>query len=69
MHGIDVLNALRSDPQTADTPIVVVSADANPRQIQRLRAAGAQDYMTKPLKVSEVFRLLDMHGRPETPPA
>jgi PAS domain S-box-containing protein len=61
MHGIDVLRALRADPITTDTPVVIVSADASPGQIERLQAAGALTYVTKPFDVTAVLRLLDQH--------
>jgi signal transduction histidine kinase len=37
LHGSEVLDALRGDPATATIPVVVVSADATPGEIQRLR--------------------------------
>jgi PAS domain S-box-containing protein len=57
MAGSDVLKRLRADPQTSKIPVVVISADATPKQIDRLLAAGASDYLTKPL---DVRRLLDL---------
>ena len=62
MHGIDVLRALHADPVTADTPVVIVSADASPGQIERLHAAGALTYVTKPFDVNAILRLLDHHA-------
>ncbi|MCW2541254.1 MAG: sensor protein [Frankiales bacterium] len=62
MNGLDVLKELHSDPRTRLIPLVIVSADANPRQIARLRDAGAAHYMTKPLNVSDVLALLDTHA-------
>ncbi len=59
MAGIDVLRALKADPSTAEIPIVVLSADANPRQIDRLRSAGAQQYLTKPLDLEKTLGVLD----------
>lgn len=53
--GAEVLRQLRADQATRDTPVVVVSADATPRQISMLRQAGAEEYLTKPLDV-ERFR-------------
>jgi CheY-like chemotaxis protein len=47
--GYEVLNMLKSDPATADIPVVVISADAMSRQIKRLIEAGAHDYLTKPI--------------------
>lgn len=49
MTGVDVLNALRSDETTRDLPVVALSANAMPNDIHRARAAGANDYWTKPL--------------------
>ena len=61
MDGAEVLARLRADPATSRVRIVLVSADANPHQIQRLRDAGADGYLTKPLAVQEVFEMLDSH--------
>jgi CheY-like chemotaxis protein/anti-sigma regulatory factor (Ser/Thr protein kinase) len=58
-HGSDVLDELRSDPETADIPIVVVSADATVGEIQRLRDKGADDYVTKPLDVAQFLASLE----------
>ena len=58
-HGINVLQQLQEEPETAKIPVVVISADATPGQIQRLRAAGARDYITKPINVGECLELLD----------
>ncbi len=57
--GEEVLRRLQADPRTREIPVVVISADASPGQIQRLRAAGARDYLTKPIDVRAFLRLLD----------
>jgi CheY-like chemotaxis protein len=44
---------------TRDIPVVVISADDTARQIQRLMAAGARSYLTKPLDIAEFFRVID----------
>ena len=62
MDGIDVLHALRRGANTATIPVVVASADASPGQIARLLAAGVQNYVTKPLVVDDVFKLLDQYA-------
>jgi len=51
VSGAEVLEQLKSDPATATIPVVVVSADATPNQVERLQAAGAAAYMTKPIDV------------------
>jgi len=59
LRGHEVLERLRDDAATRDIPVVVISADATVRQINRLKAAGARSYLTKPLDISEFFRVVD----------
>jgi signal transduction histidine kinase/CheY-like chemotaxis protein len=59
LRGHEVLERLRGDAITRDIPVVVISADATSRQINRLKTAGAQSYLTKPLDISEFFRVID----------
>ena len=60
IDGEEVLRRLRADPETAGLPVVVVSAEVNPWYRERLLAAGATDYLTKPL---DVPRFLDVVER------
>ena len=55
LPGWEVLNRLQKDESTAHIPVVVVSADATPRQIERLKTAGATAYLTKPLEMTEFY--------------
>jgi PAS domain S-box-containing protein len=57
--GEEVLRRLRGDARTAGIPVVVVSADATPASLERLRAAGADAYLTKPLDVEEFLEVVD----------
>lgn len=59
MSGEAVLRRLRADARTADLPVVVVSADATSTSVERLRTAGADAYLTKPLDVDEFLRVVD----------
>lgn len=54
MAGETVLRLLREQPETAGIPVIVVSADATPASIERLKAAGARDYLTKPFDIGEL---------------
>lgn len=70
MDGMEVLARLRSDPRTADVPVVVVSADALQDQIEGALHAGAQRYLTKPVDVREVLSIVDeLLGAREARPA
>jgi CheY-like chemotaxis protein len=59
LSGAEVLDHLQADSLTRDIPVVVISADASPCQIERLVAGGARAYLTKPLDVPEFLSLLD----------
>ena len=55
LHGREVLDQLKRDPATAAIPVVVLSADATPAQFERLLAAGAAGYLTKPIDVQALL--------------
>lgn len=59
MHGHEVLRMLRSHPSTQDVPVIVLSADASPKEINRLLAAGSQAYFTKPLDIPKLLQKVD----------
>ncbi|MBO1438779.1 ATP-binding protein [Meiothermus sp. CFH 77666] len=59
MQGKDVLLRLKSDARTRDIPVVILSADASPQQIEYLLAQGASAYITKPLEVSYLLDVLN----------
>jgi PAS domain S-box-containing protein len=62
LDGETVLRRLRAEPEMRNVPVVVLSADATPGQVARLRSAGADDYVTKPLDVARFLRLVDGIG-------
>jgi len=66
LPGYEVLRHLQGDPRTREIPVLVISADASPGQIQRTLAAGARAYLTKPLDVRGLLAAVDEHL---TPPA
>ena len=59
IQGDEVLRQLRAEPGTAQLPIVMISADATAAQIERLHAAGASGYLTKPIDVRAFLALVD----------
>jgi CheY-like chemotaxis protein len=58
LQGEDALRRLRELPRTQATPIVVISADATPGQVQRLLAAGADDSLTKPIDLKRFLEIM-----------
>ncbi|HST59962.1 MAG TPA: ATP-binding protein [Longimicrobium sp.] len=59
LSGEVVLHELRADERTRHIPVLVISADATTRQVERLRSAGARDYLTKPLDVDHFLAAVD----------
>jgi signal transduction histidine kinase/CheY-like chemotaxis protein len=59
MPGEEVMRRLHADPATRHVPVVILSADATQRHIDRLLADGAADYLTKPIAVRELLTLVD----------
>jgi CheY-like chemotaxis protein len=59
VSGREVLRLLRTDRLTCNIPVVIVSADASPGQIKRIRTEGAYAYLTKPIEFEQMFGLLD----------
>jgi PAS domain S-box-containing protein len=60
ISGITALRILAEDPTTAHIPVVALSANAIPRDIERGLEAGFFRYLTKPIKVNEFMHTLDM---------
>jgi CheY-like chemotaxis protein len=60
ISGIEALKILREDPGTAHIPVVALSANAMPRDIERGLQAGFFQYLTKPIKVTEFMNTLDV---------
>ena len=59
MSGIEVLKHLQAE--YPDVPVVVVTADATPRQGEALRRLGAAEYLTKPLDVRRFLAAINEH--------
>ena len=59
ISGIEAMKLLRGDPATAHIPIIALSANAVPRDIERGLEAGFFNYLTKPIKVNEFMDALD----------
>lgn len=59
MPGNEVLDRLHADPSTADIPVVIISADATDGAHTLLRAAGARDYLTKPIDLERFLEVVE----------
>lgn len=68
MDGYEVFERLRADELTRDIPVLALSANAMPADVERGREAGFVDYVTKPIQVvpfrDRVLELLRTSARP-----
>ncbi|MFZ6655962.1 PAS domain S-box protein [Undibacterium sp. TJN19] len=60
LSGFGALRILHADPQTAHIPVMALSANAMPRDIEKGLDAGFFRYLTKPIKVNEFMDALDV---------
>jgi CheY-like chemotaxis protein len=49
IDGYEVLRQLRAEDATREIPVIAISANATRADIERGRAAGFEDYLTKPI--------------------
>jgi signal transduction histidine kinase/ActR/RegA family two-component response regulator len=59
ISGLEAMRILRADPVTAHIPVIALSANVVPRDIERALEAGFFNYLTKPIKVNEFMDALD----------
>ncbi len=63
LDGLDLLKAIRNRPETADIPLLLVSAMDSAEIVETGLSLGATDYLTKPFKVSELLGKVRHHLR------
>ena len=60
ISGYDALKSLQDDPATRRIPVLALSANAVPRDIEKGLEAGFFRYLTKPIRVREFMEALDV---------
>ncbi|MBP2641369.1 MAG: response regulator receiver modulated diguanylate cyclase [Firmicutes bacterium] len=61
MDGLSVCKALRSQPATADIPVIFITAVSDSKDIVKGFEAGGQDYITKPFHSHELCARVKVH--------
>jgi signal transduction histidine kinase/ActR/RegA family two-component response regulator len=64
MSGYDVLAQLRREPELASIPVIALTANAMPDDVERGRAAGFARYLTKPVDIDRFNEAIDGVLRP-----
>lgn len=72
ISGIEAMKILSADPATAHIPIIALSANAMPSDIEKGMQSGFFRYLTKPIKVNQLMETLDIalsHEKPAKSPS
>jgi two-component system chemotaxis response regulator CheY len=59
MDGLAVLRELKSKPATAGLPVVIISSDADMRNVEQARQLGALGYIRKPFRADGIAKALE----------
>lgn len=59
VSGLDLIRMIRKDEQLAEVPIMAVTAYSARGDEERIRAAGAQAYVSKPISVVRFAQTVD----------
>ena len=59
MDGYEALSVLKRDPVTTAIPVLGLSANAMPYDIERGKSAGFYDYLTKPVDIEHLVQVLN----------
>jgi PAS domain S-box-containing protein len=59
INGLDALELMHEFDELRDVPVIAMSADAIPEQIEKCLAAGFRNYLTKPFDVDQFLSIVD----------
>ena len=67
--GQEFLRLVKANPETNHIPVIMISADAMPEQIESALAAGATSYLTKPVQLPHLLSQVDslLNQQPTAP--
>jgi two-component system cell cycle response regulator DivK len=59
LDGVEATRVLKADPRTAEIPVVAVTAYVMPGDDERMRRAGCDAFLTKPLRLLELVKVVE----------
>jgi CheY-like chemotaxis protein len=61
MNGLEVLEILKSQPETAEIPVIMLTAVGDEKDAARATHLGAADYITKPFSSTNLVETIERH--------
>lgn len=61
MNGLDAIRLIRTEPSLRQVPIIALTALAMPGDREQCLAAGANDYLSKPIQIERLTEVLNVH--------
>jgi CheY-like chemotaxis protein len=61
MDGFEVVKKLREDEELGSIPVIALTALAMPGDRERCLAAGMTDYISKPIRLKELARMIESY--------
>ena len=72
MNGVETLQALKADEALKHIPVIMLTANSNPEEMEQMKALGASEYITKTQKprliLDRAIVLVDLQLKPVTAP-
>ncbi len=68
MNGVETLQALQADAALKAIPVIMLTANSNPEEMEQMKALGATDYITKTQKprmiLDRAIALIGLQAKP-----
>lgn len=58
INGIEVLNSIKSSPETKSIPVVILTSSAHSKDIEECYRLGANSYIVKPIGFDEFSKII-----------
>jgi CheY-like chemotaxis protein len=70
MNGVEALQALQADEALKSIPVIMLTANSNPEEMDQMKALGATEYITKTQKprliLERAIALIGLQAKPGT---
>ena len=62
VDGVEVLRRIKSDPETAKIPVIMLTTTDDPREVERCYELGCSVYLTKPVEYEGFIEAINRLG-------